>query len=102
MTKPLRGAKILAQSLARLGCRRVFTMAEYKAAQQAIRGRERREICVALFQLREIGEQAVQGPSRKSPTTSLSAMPLSRHKLRNAGQVFATNRETRIFAAKYA
>ena len=24
------------------------------------------------------------------------------HKLRNAGQVFATNRETRIFAAKYA
>src|SRR5262249_59405314 len=78
MTKPLRGAEILAQSLARLGCRRVFTMAEYKAAQQAIRGRERREICVALFQLREIGEQAVQGPSRKSPTTSLSAMPLSR------------------------
>ena len=77
-------------------------MAEYKAAQQAIRGRERREICVALFQLREIGEQAVQGPSRKSSTTSLSAMPLSRHKLRNAGQVFATNRETRIFAAKYA
>jgi hypothetical protein len=31
-----------------------------------------------------------------------SAMPDSRHKLRNAGQVFATNRETRIFAAKYA
>jgi hypothetical protein len=30
-----------------------------------------------------------------------SAMPDSRHKLRNAGQVFATNRETRIFAAKY-
>jgi hypothetical protein len=29
-------------------------------------------------------------------------MPDSRHKLRNAGQVFATNRETRIFAAKYA
>jgi hypothetical protein len=28
--------------------------------------------------------------------------PDSRHKLRNAGQVFATNRETRIFAAKYA
>src|SRR6201997_5904543 len=26
MTKPLRGAKILAQSLARLGCRRVFTL----------------------------------------------------------------------------
>jgi hypothetical protein len=31
-----------------------------------------------------------------------SAMPDSRHKLRNAGRVFATNRETRIFAAKYA
>jgi hypothetical protein len=31
-----------------------------------------------------------------------AAMPDSRHKLRNAGQVFATNRETRIFAAKYA
>jgi len=30
------------------------------------------------------------------------AMPDSRHKLRNAGQVFATNRETKIFAAKYA
>jgi hypothetical protein len=31
-----------------------------------------------------------------------SGMPDSRHKLRNAGQVFVTNRETRIFAAKYA
>ena len=30
------------------------------------------------------------------------AMPDSRHKLRNAGQVFATNRETKNFAAKYA
>jgi hypothetical protein len=29
-------------------------------------------------------------------------MPDSRHKVRNAGQVFATNRETKIFAAKYA
>src|SRR5215472_19040080 len=29
-------------------------------------------------------------------------MPDSRHKLRNAGQLFATNRETSIFAAKYA
>jgi len=29
-------------------------------------------------------------------------MPDSRHKLRNAGRVFATNRETGIFAAKYA
>jgi len=29
-------------------------------------------------------------------------MPDSRHKLRNAGRVLATNRETRNFAAKYA
>ena len=33
-------------------------------------------------------------------TTQLSAMPDSRHKSRNAGQVFATNHETKIFAAK--
>jgi hypothetical protein len=30
------------------------------------------------------------------------AMPDSCHKLRNAGQVFAANRETEISAAKYA
>jgi hypothetical protein len=32
----------------------------------------------------------------------LGRMPLSCHKLRNAGQVFATNRETKIFVTKYA
>jgi hypothetical protein len=34
-------------------------------------------------------------------TTLLSAMPDSRHKSRNAGQIFAANHETKIFAAKY-
>jgi hypothetical protein len=33
-------------------------------------------------------------------TTQLSPAPDSRHKSRNAGQVFATNHETKIFAAK--
>jgi hypothetical protein len=33
-------------------------------------------------------------------TTQLSPVPDSRHKSRNAGQVFATNHETKIFAAK--
>jgi len=31
-----------------------------------------------------------------------TALPYSRHKARNAGQVFAANRETEISAAKYA
>jgi hypothetical protein len=35
-------------------------------------------------------------------TTSLPAMPDSRHKSRNAGQIFAPNHETKNFAAKYA
>lgn len=34
-------------------------------------------------------------------TTNLSAMPDSRHKSRNAGQILAANHETKIFAAKY-
>src|SRR6266404_7571978 len=34
-------------------------------------------------------------------TTNLSAMPDSRHKPRNAGQILAANHETKIFAAKY-
>jgi hypothetical protein len=34
-------------------------------------------------------------------TVSLSAMPDSRHKSRNAGQIFAANHETKLFAAKY-
>ena len=40
--------------------------------------------------------------SLQSDRSILLECPDSRHKPRNAGQVFATNRETRIFAAKYA
>jgi len=36
------------------------------------------------------------------PPQTAKRWPDSGHKLRNAGRVFATNRETRIFAAKYA
>jgi hypothetical protein len=37
MTKPLRGAEILAQSLARLGCRRVFTLSGNHTCQSLMR-----------------------------------------------------------------
>jgi hypothetical protein len=43
-----------------------------------------------------------QGHKQTLTRPRLAAVPDSRHKPRNAGPVFATSRETKNFAAKYA
>ena len=43
-----------------------------------------------------------QGHKQTLTRPRLAVVPNSRHKPRNAGPVFATSRETKNFAAKYA
>ncbi len=61
-------------------------------------------LTVAKAILKDGSEGILEHPVRFCPfcgKPDLSAMPDSRHKSRNAGQILAANHETKIFAAKY-